>query len=336
MTNDKLQMTNDKFVGFGLLFAIIFTAMPLMASDWPRWLGPNGDNIAPEGEHFDPDLSKWKIAWTAEVGLGFSSIAVSGDAAYTMGHDGKGKETVYRLDAATGAVVWKYPYDAKLMPNLHTGGPNATPTLSGNKLITLSKDGQVFCLTADKGEFVWKANLLNVLGIKMPDWGFASSAVVDGNQVLFCSGKAGALELETGKALWTSKTAYLPAGYATLPVFELDGRKFAAALDGKGFTVISATDGAEIAHRPFNALFDMNATTPFILSQGKRILISNTIQSEMLAFDGQKLTPIWIRKDLRNLMNNSVIQDGAIYGISGEQQQPKPAVWCRSMKRTEN
>ena len=301
----------------------ILIAAPLWASDWPRWLGPNGDNMAPEGEHFEPDLAKWKIAWKADVGIGYSSVAVLGDRAYTMGHDGKGKETVYCLNASTGVEIWKHSYDAPLMAHLHTGGPNATPTTVGAKVITLGKAGHVICFTVDKGEVLWKANLLDLFGIKMPEWGFASSPFVDGNQVVFCGGKACALDLETGKTLWISKTAYLPAGYATSPVFEVEGgSKCVAALDGKGFSILSAKDGAEIARHPFKALFNMNATTPFILSHGKRIFISNTVTSDMLGFDGEKLTPMWSVKELRNVMNNSVILDGAIYGISGEQQQP--------------
>lgn len=300
----------------------VLIAAPLWASDWPRWLGPNGDNIAPEGENFETDLTKWKVAWKADVGLGYSSISVLGDHAYTMGHDGKGKETVYCLNASTGAEIWKHSYDAPLMAHLHTGGPNATPTTVGTKVITLGKAGQVICFTAEKGEVVWKANLLELFGIKMPEWGFASSPFVDGNQVVFCGGKACALDLESGKTLWISKTAYLPAGYATAPVFELEGgSKFVAALDGKGFSILSAKDGVEVARHPFKALFNMNATTPFILSHGKRIFISNTVTSDMLGFDGEKLTPMWSVKELRNVMNNSVIQGGAIYGVSGEQQQ---------------
>ena len=42
---------------------------------------------------------------------------------------------------------------------------------------------------------------------------------------------------------------------------------------------------------------------------------------DMLAFDGQNLTPIWTSKEMRNLMNNSVFLDGEIYGIDSEQQQ---------------
>ena len=317
-----------------VLTVALMCGAPLNASDWPHWLGPNGNNIAPDAdgvngaEGFEPDLNKWNVAWSGNVGLGYSSLAVAHDRAFTMGHDGKGQETIWCLNAATGATIWKHSYDAKLIAHLHTGGPNATPTIAGANVITLSKDGQIFCLSTDKGAIVWQANLLDIFKIKLPEWGFASSAVIDGNQVLFCGGKTCALDPATGKTLWVSQTAYVPAGYAASPAFELDGKKFVAALDGKGFSVLSANDGAEVARHPFKALFNMNATTPMILEQGKRIFISNTISSDMLAFDGQKLTRLWTSKDMKNLMNNSVFKAGAIYGMDGEQQQPSNSLVC--------
>jgi outer membrane protein assembly factor BamB len=319
-------MINTRSRFFCTAIIVAHLSLTATASDWPKWLGPTGENSAPEDGPFNPDLKSWKIAWTKNVGLGYSSLAVVGDRAYTMGHDGKSKENVYCLNASTGESIWSYSYEAPLIPHLHTGGPNATPTVIGNKVITLSKNGLVFCFSADKGEVIWQANLLELFGIKLPQWGFASSALVEGNQVLFCGGKVCALALDTGKMIWTTKTAYLPAGYAQSPVFDFDGKKCVAALDGKGLSILSATDGAEITRHPFKALFDMNATTPVILDHGKHIFIANTVQSEMLSFDGSKLTTDWSIKELRNVMNNSVIQDGSIYGITGEQQQTTNSV----------
>ncbi len=92
------------------ILTLTFVATGVHATDWPRWLGPNGDNISPEAAKFEPDLAKWKVAWSGNVGLGYSSVAIAGNRAYTMGHDGKSQETILCLDAATGAEIWKKSY----------------------------------------------------------------------------------------------------------------------------------------------------------------------------------------------------------------------------------
>ena len=244
----KLRPLRSAWLPFAL--ALPLFAAPLHATDWPHWLGPNGDNRAPAGERFDGDLAKWKVAWKAAVGHGYSAVSVADGRAYTLGHDGQAQETVFCFDAATGEVKWKHSYDAELMPKMHPGGPNATPTVVGSRVITLSKDGQALCLATDKGTQLWTTRLSDAAGLKMPNWGFASSPVVDGKQVIFAAGKVVALDLESGKILWTSKNDY-QAGYTTAVVFETDGRKLIAALDGKGLSVLTAKDGEEITRHPY-------------------------------------------------------------------------------------
>ncbi len=302
-----------------LLLGMAVTSVP--ASDWPHWLGPHGDNLAPAGESFDPDLSKWKVAWTAGVGRGYSSVVVANGRAVTLGHDQKSQETVFCFDATSGQVLWKHAYDAKLLPVMHPGGPNATPTVVGDRVIIVSKDGQVHCLSAEKGDEIWSFNLVTGADLKLPQWGFASSPVIDGNQVLLSGGKVVALDLASGKVLWTSKTAY-PAGYTTVVPFESAGKKALACLDGKGLSILTAAAGEELARYPFSSMFDMTATTPMILAQGKRIFISGNTSSVLLSFDNEKLSSIWTSKDIKNAMNNSVIFDGVLYGIDGAQGNP--------------
>ncbi len=77
------------------------------AEDWPHWLGPNGDNIAPAVGGFETDLGKWKVAWKANVGRGYSSVAVANGRAYTVGHDGKTQETLFCFDANSGKITWQ-------------------------------------------------------------------------------------------------------------------------------------------------------------------------------------------------------------------------------------
>ena len=301
-----------------LSLGLILIASSVTAADWPRWLGPNGDNIAPDDGRFVPDLAKWNVAWKATVGRGYSVLTIADGRAFTLGHDEKSQETVFCLDATSGKELWKFSYSAELLPKMHPGGPHASPTVVGNRVLTVSKDGQVFCFMADKGGKLWQAKLTEVMGIKVPDWGFASTPVVHNGQVLLSAGKVATLDLETGKTVWTSK-AELHPGYATPVVFTFGGREFIASLDGKGLAVFSRTDGAEISRSPFKALYDMTATTPIVLANGSRILISANLTGEMLSFDGKKLSSLWTTRDLKNNMNNCVVLDGVLYGIDGKE-----------------
>lgn len=290
------------------------------AADWPHWLGPNGDNIAPIQGAFAGNVSDWKVAWKAAVGRGYSAVAVAGGQAFTLGHDEKGQETVLCLDVSTGAVVWKHAYDAQLLPKMHGGGPNATPTVHGDRVLTVSKDGQVFCLAKDKGNVIWRAQLTE-LGLALPQWGFASSPVVDGDRVLLAAGKVVALDLATGKLRWSSQVEQ-HAGYTTVVVFPRGDRRFIAALDGKGLSILAGDNGSEITRRPFKAMFDVTASTPYVLDGGNRLFISGNSGAELLAFDGAQLSPVWTGTELKTALNNAVVRDGAIYGIDGRQGTP--------------
>lgn len=299
------------------LTALALAGTSLVAADWPHWLGPNGNNRAP-ADGFDPDLAKYGEAWTAAIGKGYASVAVAEGRAFCLGHDGQGNETVFAFDAASGKQLWKLTYPAELLPRMHPGGPNATPTVAGKQVLTLSKDGQLHCLLAADGTKRWSVRLPSILGADVPQWGFGSSPVVDGNRVYISAGKLACLDLESGKSIWVSPEAR-PAAYATPVPFVAGGRRYVAAMNGRGLSIHDADDGAEVAHRPLKAQFDLLAPTPLIVDAGKRVFISANASSELLDFDGKSLTVVWTTTELRNALNNSVIADGTIYGIDGRQ-----------------
>jgi outer membrane protein assembly factor BamB len=117
-------------------------------ADWPQWRGPNRDGKSSEEIKW-PDGGP-KVIWKASVGTGFSSVSVSQGRIYTMGNADE-KDTIWCLDARTGKPIWQHSYDAALNPQYYEGGPGSTPTVHGNKVFTISKWGDVFCLDAVKG-----------------------------------------------------------------------------------------------------------------------------------------------------------------------------------------
>lgn len=298
--------------------------------DWPQWRGPN-KNSAVSGESIQwSGLANSKVAWETKVGIGYSSLSVVDGRAYVMGHDGdgdNGNETVYCLDADTGEELWKFTYPAKLLPAMHVGGPNATPTVADGAVYTLSKDGQAFCLDAKNGETRWTANVEDLLGIKTPTWGYASSPVVYGDKIILDAGRVIALDRKTGKQAWVSGSTYHP-GYATPILFKNGNDPILTSFGGKGLSLIHARNGEEIARHPFKTQYDLSATDPVVSDDGEYIFISAVSQGELLKFDGSQLISVWENKAMRNSMNVCAVKDGHLYGIDGKHKSSRSRFAC--------
>ncbi len=147
------------------------------STDWPTFRGPQGDGIVREA-NWNPQLTPAPTQrWTVQVGIGFSSCAVVGNKVVTLGHD-QGHEYVWCLDLASGKNLWSYKYPCALIDNLHEGGPAATPTIDGEFVYTMSKEGHLLCLGMAKGNLVWGQDLQKTLGTKTPDWGFACTPLI--------------------------------------------------------------------------------------------------------------------------------------------------------------
>ena len=85
------------------------------------------------------------------------------------------EDTVWCFDANTGEPVWHHSYAAQLNPQWYQGGPGSTPTVDGNRVVTISKWGDVFCFDAAKGTVLWQRDLRRD-GVKTNRWGFAGLA----------------------------------------------------------------------------------------------------------------------------------------------------------------
>ena len=299
------------------LTAILAATCVARASDWPQWRGPNRDGISAESGW----SSKWpadgpKQLWRGNVGTGCSSVAVVGDRVLTMGNQGD-EDTVWCLDAKTGASVWKHTYANPLDPNMYEGGPGSTPAVDGNFVFTLSRTGQLFCLDSRTGKPVWSKHLVNDFGGKPPKWGYSGSPLVAGDLVVLEAGADGAstvaLDKKTGATVWKSGSA--PAGYGTIMPFTCGGKACLASFDGTGLTVRDTKTGRELATYPWKTTYEVNAATPIV--SGDKIFISSGYGKgcALLRFDGSNLKPLWENKKMRNHFSSSVLWKDHLYGF---------------------
>jgi len=291
---------------------------------WPRFHGPNGDNLSTETGL----VKQWpeggpKLIWSTQgIGHGFSSVAIANAMIYTDGNvDEKTVITAMDMD---GNVVWQ-----KENGGAYTGshpGTRGTPTIDGDRLYHESPLGEVVCLDAKSGERIWGRNILTEFGAKNIQWALAESVVIDGDHAICCPGgpqaSVVALDKATGETVWAAKGTGDKAGYATPTVAECQGLRMVLAMNAKALVGVNADNGDFLFRHPHETKYDVNATSP-VYHEGHIFITSGYGSgSEMLklSVDGRKASvePAWAAKELDNHHGGVLLLDGHLYGSSSK------------------
>lgn len=298
-----------------LVAALLAATAP--AADWPQWRGPNRNGISSESISASWPADGPKVLWRASVGTGFSSISISQGRTYTMGNTNN-EDTVWCFDAATGKPLWKHTYAAQLSPQWYEGGPGSTPTVDGNRVFTISKWGNVFCLDAAKGTVVWQRDLRQD-GVKPNRWGFAGSPLVWGELVILNAGTAGiALDRNTGRIAWSNGTD--PGGYASPTRFAFGARECVLIFAAKHLVALDPQSGHELWRQSWETAWDTNITDP--LGHGRSIFISSFSRGcGLFSVADGKPVMIYTNSILRNHLSAGILVGEYLYAFNGEAKQ---------------
>jgi outer membrane protein assembly factor BamB len=308
-----MERVEMKLVKVVLLILVGACAIDGFGENWMKWRGPQRNGISSESEWTPAALrSDAKIVWRGNVGSGHSSFTIRDDKLYTMGNADE-QDIVYCLDSQTGAELWKYTYDCK---KGNYSGPRSTPVLDGDRLYTLSRDGQAHCINVDKRKLEWRRNIVESEGVEIPSWGLASSALIAGDLVLYNAGSDGiALERDTGKTVWIGNPKN--SSYASPIVYSDGATECAAMFNAKAINAVVAESGQRLWSFPWDTKYDVKAADP-IVSGGKMFISSGYGAGGcLLDISGPKPRQIWKNGNMANHFNSCVLIDGHLYGVSG-------------------
>jgi outer membrane protein assembly factor BamB len=285
--------------------------------DWPQWRGPKRNGVSTERDF----LTAWPKegphrVWSAKVGVGYSSVSVSGGRLYTMGNVND-VDHVMCLDTAKGKLVWDYKYPCTAADPNGYPGPRCTPTVDGNLVFTVSRNGHVLCLNSANGALVWSKRIVDDFAGFIPVWGFAGSPLVEGELLILETGAANrslaALEKRTGRVVWANGN--YAAGYASPIAFDLARDRAVAVFSAGGLTGRAASNGRVLWHYNWRTSYDVNAATPIVLED--KIFISSGYGTgcALLQMSAAGIQPVWSNKNMRNHFNACVLWQGHLYGF---------------------
>lgn len=171
------------------------------ASDWPTLRG-DYRRLGATSVELPAALS---VQWVGEAGRGVTSPVAALGLVFAGLRD---EEAVAALDGRTGELRWRF----------RAGGPiDGPPSIAGGRAYFGGRDGWLYCVTADRGELVWRRRMapqekwiVSYGGIEST-WPVPSSVVVrDG--IVYCSAGRhseldggivlSAVNAVTGELLW--------------------------------------------------------------------------------------------------------------------------------------
>jgi outer membrane protein assembly factor BamB len=294
----------------------ILVAFRSPAADWPQWRGPERNGISPEKSI----LAQWpaegpKILWKASVGTGFSSMSVADGRVYTMGNK-EDRDTVWCFEAGTGKEIWKHTYTSDLGPKYYEGGPGSTPTVHEGRVYSISKWGDVFCLDAATGKVIWQHDLRKERDVKPNEWGFAGSALVYHDLIIFNAGAIGtAFDRETGKIVWANGTQV--TGYASPKLVRLNGKEAVLIFGEKHLFAVEPKSGHELWRFPWETSYNNSNPDPIIL--GETILLSTYNRgAALLSVKEDKPTVIYKTDELNQHLSPGVLLGEYLYTFTGQ------------------
>lgn len=216
-----------------ILFFLLATLT--LKAQTPQFRGPNRDGIFPES-----GLMK---QWPAEgpallfkvegIGKGWSSAVVSNGKIFVTGLI----DTIDCLTCVdfTGKKLWQTPYGRgwnKTFPDTRS-----TATILFGKIYLATGMGEVVCIDEQTGKELWRNKTFQNNEGSTGEWGVAESILlVDGKAIFTTGGNKTtmvALDAETGKEVWKTKSLNDNLAYVSPILIERNGRKQIVGLGAK-------------------------------------------------------------------------------------------------------
>lgn len=297
---------------------------PAQSGYWTAFRGPAGDGVYREG----PIATNWPTAglqplWKQPVGGGYSSFAVAQGLAFTL-EQRRETEAAVAYQLSDGAEAWAYEWPARFTEYYSEDGPRSTPLYADGAVFALGAQGDLHCLSADRGLPVWSRNLVKETGAGVPSFGFAASPIrVGSNIVVVTSARNGKSIMSfrgaDGEVVWSALDD--PMGYATPVLCALAGREQLVVCGETRTLGLDPGNGEVLWEFPWRVQHGQSPIAQPVILGTNRFLLSAGYFTGCVAVEVQRdasgftARALWQSKQLKNKFSSSVYHEGFVYGL---------------------
>ena len=311
-------MRSPRRIQLALLIAAALTTSGAWASErWGQFRGPLAEGLDLAGA-MPEDAFGLAVTWARDLGSGYSSVSIADGKAITMHTKGE-VDVVVALSAATGDEIWRYELGEKYRGHDgSTDGPLSTPTISGDMVVVLGPRGQLAALGLADGTEKWRRDLTEE-DSTVPFYGYTSSPVVAGDQVILATGGEGhsitAFDAKTGAVRWA--TGDDSVTYQTPTLLDLGGRSVLVASTDRFLQALDPTTGEMLWQHQHTEGEQTEQSAHVTPVDGSRFLVKYQRGAKLYQAKGDAVEELWETNAFGRTHALPVLVDDHFYGFTG-------------------
>lgn len=302
-----------------------------LADDWPQWRGPNRDGVWHETGIVDRfDEERLRAVWRQPVSSGYSGPTVADGRVYVTDRVVKPKqiERILCFDAKSGIPLWQFDYDCPYEGVSYEAGPRASVTIDDHRAYALGTMGHLYCLDAGAGTLLWKRDLFEDYGIRMPIWGIAGAPLIVGDLVVVQIGGSNgaclvALDRKDGHEVWRALDDQ--ASYSAPILVKQADRWVIVCWTGDSVAGVDPQSGDVFWRYPFPPQKIVIGISTPVVHRGRLFVTSFYDGSLMLQMDQRQLQvqEVWSAcgpdekhtEALQSIISTPLLRGNFIYGV---------------------
>ena len=298
---------------------------------WPGWGGPGGDfKVRAAGLSTSWPSEGPPHLWSREVGDGYAGILADGKRLYTL-YRQEEDEVVVALEPTSGRTLWQHRYPAPILRELDNThrkygvGPQATPLLTREGLVTIGWNGTLHCLKKDSGEVLWSYELAGDFRSTPLSRGFSSSPIAYRDLVLCLVGGPGhglmAFNARDGRVVWTRHD--FKRSHSSPILINVDGQDQFVGMMEEEVVGVDPETGELLWSHTHGLAGGLTVSTP-AWGADNRLFLSTAYKGGSRALQLSRrngktsVEELWFSKRMRVHHGNVVRLDGMAYGFSGD------------------
>jgi len=255
-----------------LLGSILLAAHAAANDGWNQWRGPQRDGRSP-GEAWPSSFDSMKTSWRVPLGKGYPGPVVAEKTVFVVETVDTKTVAVRALDRASGEERWRqsWPGKGKVPFFAASNGDwvRSTPGYDGERLYVGDMQEVLRALDAATGEVLWEVDFPATFETGVPDFGFASSPMVDGNALFVqAANSLVKLDTETGETVWRalqgSGNIAASGAFSSPVIATVAGERQLIVLSRHTLYGVNPETGAELWSHDVPNFRGMNILTPVV------------------------------------------------------------------------